>query len=96
MADNENGKISTIESKPETEFEQKHLNDLVVAQAAFERAQNSPVRKKQWSQRITSPLAVTFISIILMVALASFAFGASMINRNASSSTSTSARASVK
>jgi manganese oxidase len=94
MADNENGKISTIESKPETEFEQKHLNDLVVAQAAFERAQNSPVRKKQWSQRITSPLAVTFISIILMVALASFAFGASMINGNASSSTSTSASSS--
>lgn len=46
MVNNEKGKTSMLESEPEIEFERKHLNDLVMAQAAFERAQGSSAHKK--------------------------------------------------
>ncbi len=94
MADNEHGTISTLdhehENEAEREFASSHLNDLVVAQAAFERAQKNPPRKNPWLRRITSPLSIAFISIVLMVALASFAAGASMLSGNTSGNTSPS------
>ncbi|HET9918716.1 MAG TPA: multicopper oxidase domain-containing protein [Ktedonobacteraceae bacterium] len=94
MANDTQNAPSPLEQAEDTSFEQTHLNDMIVAQAAYTRSLKDAGHKRSWWRQFTSPLAIAFISIIVMVSLASFGFGASLINGNATTSSSSSSTSS--